>query len=109
MVSVAEQTKSRSRSGAKSRSRNGADKLELIKSAAQQLAVLTGKQPEKVLGLERTDDGLRVKFELVEMTRIPHSTDLLGCYVVEVDEDGDLLSYERRRRYHRGQTDEDGG
>jgi hypothetical protein len=97
-----------SRSNGKSnRSRK---RLELVKDAAQQLAVLTGRRPEKVLGLEQGDNkGLRVSFELVELERIPHSTDLLGCYVVEVDDDGDLVSYERKHRYQRGQADGDGG
>jgi hypothetical protein len=83
--------------------------LELVKDAAQQLAALTGRQPEKVLGLEQGGDGWRVSFEMVELERIPHSTDLLGCYVVEVDGDGDLVSYERRHRYQRGQADGDRG
>jgi hypothetical protein len=91
------------------RSRRSADRLELVKEAAQQLAMLTGRRPEKVLGLEQEDGGLRVSFEVVELERIPHSTDLLGCYVVEVDADGDLVRYERKHRYQRGQADGDGG
>jgi hypothetical protein len=92
------------------RSKNGrADTLELVKDAAQQLAALTGRRPEKVLGLEQGDNGWRVSFEMLELERIPRSTDLLGCYVVEVDDDGDLVSYERRRRYQRGQADGDDG
>jgi hypothetical protein len=83
--------------------------LELVKGAAQQITTLTGRRPEKVLGLEQSENGLKVKFEMLEMERIPHSTDLLGCYVVEVDDDGDLVGYERRRRYARGQADEDEG
>jgi hypothetical protein len=81
------------------------DTLDLVKQAAVQLATLTGHRPEKVLGIERQDDSLRISFELVEFERIPHSTDLLGCYVVEVDKDGDLVGYERSRRYQRGQAD----
>jgi hypothetical protein len=104
MVSMASRSSTKSSNG-RSKSRK-ADILELVRDAAQQLVVLTGRRPEKVLGLEPADNGLKVKFELVEMERIPHSTDLLGCYVVEVDDDGELVSYERRRRYHRGQADE---
>jgi Gas vesicle synthesis protein GvpO len=109
-------TKSDGRSSAKSDGRSStkstgrsktrkAGKLELVRDAALQLAVLTGQRPEKVLGLEPADNGLRVKFELVELERIPHSTDVLGCYVVEVDDDGELVSYERRGRYQRGRPD----
>jgi hypothetical protein len=91
-------------SNGRSKSRK-TETLELVKDAAQQLAVLTGRRPEKVLGVEPADNGLRVKFEIVELERIPRSTDVLGCYVVDVDADGDILSYERRGRYQRGRPD----
>ena len=45
--------------------------------------------------------------EVLELERVPNSTDLLGCYVAKVDDDGDLLEYQRLRRYQRGQPDED--
>jgi hypothetical protein len=97
-------------SGTNGRSKNRkTDALEVVKDAAQQLAALTGRRPEKVLGLEQEENGWRVSFEMLELERIPNSTDLLGCYVVEVDDDGDLVSYERRGRYQRGQADGDGG
>jgi Gas vesicle synthesis protein GvpO len=87
--------------------RNGKSKgttktMELIKDAGVQLAALTGRRPEKVLGVQRGDDGWKVSFELLELERIPKSTDLLGCYVVEVDDDGELIGYERSSRYQRG-------
>ena len=40
----------------------------------------------------------------VELRRVPNSTDLLGCYAVTLDQDGEVVGYERRRRYQRGQT-----
>ena len=70
--------------------------------AAQQLLELTGKGVEGVTGLERTDDGWTVKVEVVEVRRIPDTTDVLALYEVQVDEDGDLIGYRRLRRYARG-------
>ncbi|NUR09304.1 MAG: gas vesicle protein [Nocardioidaceae bacterium] len=70
--------------------------------AAQQLLELTGKEAEGVTGLERTDDGWRVQVEVVEVRRIPDTTDILALYEIEVDGDGDLQSYRRLRRYARG-------
>jgi gas vesicle protein GvpO len=88
-------------------SSNGRPKpVEIVRSAAAQLAELTGRQPEGVLGVEHEDDGWRVTLELLELRRIPNSTDLLGSYVVKVDEDGELVGYERTRRYMRGQTED---
>jgi gas vesicle protein GvpO len=77
---------------------------ELAQSARRQVAELTGRLPESVLGLRKDDDGWKVTVEVVELSRVPNSTDLLGCYVVTLDEDGELLGYERVRRYQRGQA-----
>jgi hypothetical protein len=79
---------------------------ELVRAAARTLAELTGRQPENVLGVRRDDDGWKVTLEVVELHRIPQATDVLGSYVVTVDDDGELISYERRRRYLRSQTEE---
>jgi hypothetical protein len=70
--------------------------------AAQQLLELTGRQAEGVTGLERTDDGWRVEVEVVEVRRIPDTTDVLALYEVTLDEDGELEGYRRLRRYGRG-------
>ena len=77
---------------------------ELVKVAAATLSELTGRNPETVLGLRKDEDGWKVTLELVELSRVPSSTDLLGCYVVTLDDEGDLLGYERTQRYQRGQV-----
>jgi hypothetical protein len=85
--------------------RNGkVNPAELAKAARSQLAALTGRPPESILGLRKDDDGWKVTVEVVELSRIPTSTDLLGCYVVTLDDDGELVGYERVRRYQRGQA-----
>jgi hypothetical protein len=76
-------------------------------SAAEQLLELTGKEAEGVTGLERTDDGWKVQVEVVEVRRIPDTTDVLALYEVEVDTDGDMTGYYRVRRYARGVPGED--
>jgi hypothetical protein len=76
--------------------------------AREQLRELHGKDPESVTSLERIGDGWRVTFEVLEVERIPSSTDVLGTYVVEVDDDAQLLSFERVRRYSRAQSDRGG-
>ena len=70
--------------------------------AAKQLVELTGRDVEGVTGLSRTDDGWTVEVEVLEVRRIPETTDLLALYEVTVDEDGDLEGYRRLRRYVRG-------
>ena len=95
------------RSGGKSSSgkSNGTlSPIELARAARSQLGELTGRSPESVLGLRKDDDGWKVTIELVELSRVPNSTDLLGTYVVTLDDDGQLVGYERVGRYQRGQA-----
>ena len=80
---------------------------EIAKSAKRQLAEITGRTPEGVLGVRRCDDGWEVVVEIVELSRIPSTTDVLGSYEVRVDDSGDVLEYRRTRRYHRNQPDEE--
>ena len=70
--------------------------------AARQLVELTGKEPEGVVGLDRSDGGWKVEVEVLEVSRIPNTTDVLAMYEVEVDGKGSLQGYRRVRRYVRG-------
>jgi hypothetical protein len=81
--------------------------LKVAQSAAAQLLELAGRQAEGVTGIQRTDDGWKVLVEVVEVRRIPDTTDILALYEVTVDEDGDLEGYRRLRRYARGVPGED--
>jgi hypothetical protein len=72
----------------------------------RQITELTGKDPEGVSGVQPSDDGWTVSVEVVEDQRIPSSTDILATYQVELDLDGELLSYQRVRRYSRGRGDD---
>lgn len=69
------------------------------------LAKLVGCPVEGVTGLRRTDDGWVLVVEVLEVERIPETTDVLASYEVEVDRDGGVVSFERRRRYERAQTE----
>ncbi|HEY1523233.1 MAG TPA: gas vesicle protein [Solirubrobacteraceae bacterium] len=106
---MAEKASGGSNSSSSNKSRSNSknsrqDPAELAQTAVRTLTQLTGRQPESVLGLRKEDDGWRILVEVVEMRRVPNSTDLLGCYAVTLDKDGEVVGYERRRRYQRGQT-----
>jgi hypothetical protein len=75
--------------------------------AAEQLLALTGREPEGVTGLERTDDGWTVHVELLELRRVPSTTDVVGLYEVRTDEQGELQGYRRLRRYARGAANDE--
>jgi hypothetical protein len=98
---------------AESRRNGGKRPAEIARSAREQLAELIGRPPEGVLGVERNDDddgdgGWRVTLEVLELRRVPDSTDLLGRYLAVMDDDGELLEYQRVARYQRGQPDGEG-
>ena len=89
-------------------SRNGGVSApQVVRRAIEQVAALTARPIEGVLGLERRDDGWVVTLEIVELKRIPDSTDVLGAYEVAIDEHGELREYRRARRYYRSQVEED--
>ena len=72
----------------------------------RQIAELTGKDPEGVIGVEPTEDGWVVSVEVIEDRRIPSATDVLAAYETDISPDGELLSYRRLRRYSRGRGDD---
>ncbi len=90
--------------------RNGAlSGREAIARVRREFPQLLGKPIESVLGLERDEDGdgWKVTVQVVELSRIPSTTDVLGSYAVMLDRDGEVTGYRRSRRYHRNQADED--
>lgn len=78
---------------------------EIIRRALRQVQQLTGHEAEGVLGLRRDDDGWTVTVEVVELSRVPSSTDVLASYDVVLDGDGELREYNRTGRYVRGRAD----
>jgi hypothetical protein len=103
---MAEQRSRRSQNGSRRNSRLSG--REVIERVRRELPSLLGHPVEAVLGLEPDDGkGWNVTVQVVELSRIPHSTDVLGAYTVTLDQNGELQSYKRRRRYYRNQADED--
>lgn len=76
-----------------------------MRYAAEQLAELLGRAPESVSALKPTEDGWRADVEVVELERIPETTSVMASYRVSLDQQGELVAYERIRRYTRGQID----
>jgi hypothetical protein len=81
------------------------DAERLGQRALQTVAKLVGCPAEGVTGLRRTDDGWVVVVEVLEVERLPETTDVLASYEVNVSQDGEIVGYERVRRYLRAQTE----
>jgi hypothetical protein len=85
------------------------DVRSVAQRARAQLEELLGREVESVSSLERTHDGWVAQLEVVELSRIPQSTDVLGSYELELDGDLNFRRYQQVRRYHRSQADNGGG
>ena len=81
---------------------------ELARAALTTVEELTGHSPEAATGLEWDGESWCVTVEVLELSRIPSTTDVLGVYQVRLDGHGTLRGYKRLRRYSRGEArDED--
>lgn len=80
---------------------------EAVRTARELLTEMLGKPIEAVSGMRRSEDGWSISLDVVELSRIPPSTDLLATYEVELDRGGDLVDLTRTRRYMRNQSGEE--
>lgn len=83
------------------------DAEAVVATARRSLEALLGTDVERVSGLERRDGRWSVQLEVVELARIPESTDVLATYEVVLDDGGDMVSVSRVRRYRRSQVEEE--
>lgn len=80
---------------------------ELGQAALVTVGQLTGYRAEAVTGLEWDGEFWQVTVDALEMARIPDTTDVLGSYMVQLDERGTLRGYRRMRRFQRGHAEEE--
>ena len=80
---------------------------ELLDTAKEQVAALIGKKIEAVSGIDRDgDDAWMVSVEVLELERVPNTMDILATYEVKLSDDGELIGFQRGRRYHRAAEDD---
>ncbi len=77
--------------------------LELISRGKEQLRDLTGYGVDSVSSFAKANGGWHLSVTVVELHRIPAATDMLASYEVDLDEAGDIVSYQRGKRYTRDQ------
>jgi hypothetical protein len=83
--------------------------MAAAEAGLQQVADLTGREPQGVTSLQPTEGGWVVGIEVVEDRRVPSSADVLALYEAKIDSRGDLTGYARKRRYVRGKSDGEPG
>ena len=74
--------------------------------ALEEIEGLVGCPAEGVSGIRATDDGWVVLIDVLELERMPSTTDVLGLYEVTMDGDGEVSGYRRVRRYLRSQVED---
>ena len=80
---------------------------ELAERARQQLTEITGLKPVAVVGSYRDEEGWHVSVDMLEMARLPESTDVLGTYLVLLDEEGTMVQFEKKRTRLRSESYEE--
>ena len=76
----------------------------MVGEAIKQVYQLIGKPIESVTGMEKDVRDWTVTLEVLELSRIPSTTDVLGSYEVSLDKDGELTGIQRTRRYPRAEA-----
>jgi hypothetical protein len=80
---------------------------EIAQRAKEQLAQITGLEPGTVSALSKDEEGWHVTVDMIEMKYVPDTGDILAAYEVLLDNEGNLISYQRTKRYRRDQTMEE--
>jgi len=101
----------RSSSNSKSKSSSGSSKnhrspREIAMSAVEQAQELIGRPVESITGMEKNGNQWTVTIEVLELERVPATTDVLGKYEVTLDANGELTGAQRTRRYPRAESGE---
>jgi gas vesicle protein GvpO len=79
---------------------------EIAERAVEQMQNLINRPIEAVTGLEKDGNEWTVTLEVLELERVPSTTDVLGKYEVTLDKDGELTGLQRTRRYARAEAGE---
>jgi hypothetical protein len=73
--------------------------------AIAQFSKLAGRVPESVTGAKAEREGWSLLVDVVELERTPPTMSVLATYRVDTDREGNLVAYERLRRFTRNATD----
>jgi hypothetical protein len=79
--------------------------LKVTELAKAQLAEATNLEPLVVSGADRDEGGWRLKVEMVELQRIPEAHDVIGAYEVRLNDEGEILEWQRTGLRRRNDTE----
>jgi len=79
---------------------------DIAKQAVEQMESLMNRPIEAVTGIEKDGNEWTVTLEVLELQRVPSTTDVIGKYEVTLDKDGELIGLQRTRRFPRAEAGE---
>jgi hypothetical protein len=77
---------------------------ELVNKLVADFPAMINLQASSVVAVSRSEDGWVVSIEMIEKKSIPDSMDILGCYEVSLDGDGEIRDFSRLKLRRRGDT-----
>ena len=80
---------------------------EVIEKARKEFVSVGKKPADGITGLSKTEEGWSILMEALERKAIPDTMDVLGLYELRLDNEGHLLSLDRKKLRKRGETQED--
>ena len=80
---------------------------EIAECGKTLLSRVTGFDADHVSAVVKQPDGWHLTVDLIELRRIPATTDVLAAYEALLGNSGALVSYHRTRRYLRNQMMEE--
>ena len=80
---------------------------EVIVKTKENLAILTNLGLNGVIGISKEGSEWKTTVELIERKSIPDTSDILGIYEVRLDDEGEIVGFNRVKLRKRGETQED--
>ena len=77
---------------------------QVIEQAKKQLSELIERKPSSVIAVFKDEEGWHVSLEMLERKAIPDHMDLLARYDVLLDEEGNIVKFDRGDLRTRGET-----
>ena len=77
---------------------------DVVGKCRDEFTGLTKMPVNGITGLARDEGKYVVSLEVLERKAIPDSMDIIGVYEVRMDDEGQLLSFERKRLRKRADT-----
>ena len=78
--------------------------MNLAERAKEQLAEVTGFSSVAAVGGFKDEEGWHISVDMLEMARLPESTDIIGTYVVLLDQEGNMVKFDKKQSRLRGES-----